>query len=82
MAIKGPKATASEANPDGSWIHHYSVYCSVCSAFMATSHRPVLYASGIGNIMEGRTIDIFHFCINALGCTLSPRPLFFSITGL
>ncbi|KAA8596104.1 hypothetical protein FQN60_011395 [Etheostoma spectabile] len=44
---------------------------------MSMSHRPLLCASEIGNIMEGSTIDIFHFCINAPGCTFCPRVLFF-----
>lgn len=77
MAVKEPKATPSEANQTESYINHHSVYCSVCTAFMAMSLRLLLYASEIGNIMEGRTIDIFHFCINAPGCTLCPRLLFF-----
>lgn len=77
MAVKEPKATPSEANQTESYINHHLVCCSVCPAFMAMSLRLVLYASEIGNIMEGRTIDIFHFCINAPACTLCPRLLFF-----
>lgn len=74
--LKDPRPHQVKQTQDESYINHYSVYCTVRAEFMFVSHSPVLCASEIDNVMEGSTIDIFHFCINGHGCTLRPR-LFF-----
>lgn len=75
--LKDPRPHQVRQTQDESYINHDSFYCTVWAEFMFMSHRPMLCASEIGNIMEGSTIDIFHFCINVPGCTLCSRLFFF-----
>lgn len=56
--LKQPRPHQVKQIQDETYIYHYSFYCTVCTEFTFMSHRPVLRAREIGNVMDVSTIDV------------------------